>query len=119
MHHKGDEPSGYSLERRSGRHPGPQRRQHVPHARLLLVLRHASLGIRARRPSHGHGREEVQTREVLRPPIRSVPSGAVVLKPGDPELVGDVGRVRAGVSREKVDEEVVVDDAFLAPIEPL
>ena len=39
-------------------------------------------------------------------------------KPGDPELVGDVGRVRAGVSREKVDEEVVVDGLVAAPLAP-
>mmetsp|Transcript_4435 Transcript_4435/g.15683 ORF Transcript_4435/g.15683 Transcript_4435/m.15683 type:complete len:428 (+) Transcript_4435:343-1626(+) len=100
-----------ALETASARHARPQRAQHVPHPPLLRVLLHASRRLRRvrRRPPRGHGGQEIQTREVLRPLVRPIaPRRDVWIREprGVPKLVRRVRRVQAVVVREQVDEQV-------------
>mmetsp|Transcript_25627 Transcript_25627/g.60987 ORF Transcript_25627/g.60987 Transcript_25627/m.60987 type:complete len:216 (+) Transcript_25627:455-1102(+) len=90
----------------------PQRGQHNRGSRLRPVLRDARAEGRcgwALGHSGGDGREEVEPREVLSPPVGPSGSGHVELEGAPLQLVvGLVRALRARVPREQVREEDVV-----------
>ena len=107
----------YLLEARARSHARAKGSQHVTHASLLLMFHHASRrrrGVRGALPTGTAGRE-IQTRQVLHPPIRPVSSPPhVELEPPLLQFIRGVGRVGTRVPGKQIDQKILLQRVIAA-----